>query len=71
MPLRFHSSLDDEVIDDFEFQARNLAGRILLPEAQFLSAARTALPKAQHQVAETRLWGDDLCTRIGMKGRRG
>jgi hypothetical protein len=96
--LCFYASLDESVIDDFEFQARNLAGRILLPEAQFLSAALTSLSKARkmlpsnasdklvcgaiarlvapgfnvhHQVAETRLWGDDLCTRLGMKGRRG
>jgi len=99
--FKAYGELDDDALKDFEFQARNLGGRILLPEARCVAAAKAALPNARqmaakagqganeklvcgaiarlvadqfkvsHQVAETRLWGDELCKKLGMKGRRG
>ena len=91
--LAFQDAVDPDVRDAHEWQALNLAGRILLPKGPFIAACekklaplRRKLPakyeprtlcgilanrvaptfKVSYQTAETRLWGDGLCTNVGI-----
>jgi len=50
--IRWHEELDEYVRSAYEFQAMNLAGRILLPKTTFLSTCERHLSPLRAQIPE-------------------
>lgn len=48
--LRFQAGIDEEVLDNLEWQARNLAGRILVPTDPLMEMAQDALDRRRDKI---------------------
>ena len=59
--LGFQASIDEELLDNLEWQARNLAGRILVPSVPLLDMAQEALDSRRDRIPSDvdpgTLWG--------------
>jgi IrrE N-terminal-like domain len=63
--LAAYEALDERLLDQLEFQARNLAGRVLLPRDQFTEAARVALDWVRGQLPHgTKVSTKGICSVI-------
>lgn len=54
--LQFQQKLDSDLRDAYEFQAMNLAGRILLPQRPFMTACRSLLQEVRPKLPEVADW---------------
>ncbi len=54
--LGFQEELDPELRDAYEFQAMNLAGRVLLPRPTFIRACRRVLDTVRAKLSQVKDW---------------